>query len=146
MNYDKITHVIVPADTRNANGRVYPRESLAQALERVTTPLRGTLGYTDEPGVPPKLEDCAFEATNLAADAAGSITGEITLFQNTRGHALLKLITEGEIVFRTSGMGNVTPSGEVTDFTIISLAAIPATEDAFTLTAEEKALQAVSQA
>lgn len=119
-----MNHPLLPLDQVNQNGRIYPASELEKAVQQLAgKSLPGTIGYQD---VEHALANPAFEVNNLRVDG-NTLRGDITF----RNSLAMEMVESGEAVVRPFGTGEVDEQGRVIDYTLKSLAIIPASEDAF---------------
>lgn len=118
-----MNHPILPLDEKNANGRIYPASELEKAVQQLAgKSLPGTIGYAEEG----KVLEPAFDATNVRVEG-NTLLADLTF----RSQAAMALLKSGVAVVRPFGTGQVDEQGRVTDYTLQSLAIIPADQDAF---------------
>lgn len=119
-----MNHPILPLDVKNSNGRVYPAIELEKAVAALAgKTLHGSIGYAEE-GKP--LPKPVIEASNFRVD--GDMLRADLKFLSS--HAM-EMVETGEAVVRPFGTGQINEKGEVIDYTLQSLAIIPADQDAF---------------
>lgn len=107
-------------DAPNKNGRVYSTEVIQEAIKaKGDNPILGTFGMPETSLV--NLTDVSHVVRNLTIED-GYLVGEVTVLKTPRGEILEKVLDE--MVFRTSGTGNVDDDGNITDFHILTVAAI----------------------
>lgn len=120
---------LIPADVASVHDRIYPVESLKQALARMPPEMLGTVGYRNL-DYRPSLFDAAFKATGFTMNERGDFLGQIEILDTPDGRKLREMIEEGGVTFRTRGEGELN-GNQVVNFTVTGLAAIPKVDDAF---------------
>ena len=126
-----MTTTLIPVDTTpNANGRLYSREVLEEAVKKMPAELYGTIGYPDDPSKPIAPEEAAFKVSGCSVTATG-LTGEVLVLDSAAGKKLAAMMQEGSIVFRPSGVGEVDDKGAVYNYELVAFNAIWEADDAF---------------
>lgn len=112
--------IILPLNVPSSNNRIYPEAEMQKAIEKLAgQKLAGTVGYVEHaPSV--------FMADNFRI-VHDSVLADIT-FSTPE---IAKLIESGDCVIRPAGFGQLDEKGNVSDFTLTSLAIIPKDQDAF---------------
>lgn len=88
----------------------------------------GTIGYENSRDIP--LEHVAFECANLTL-AAGGVACDVTVLDTPDGVLLQHLLERDNIVFRPFGEGLLADDGKLTDYKLVSTAAISKKHDSF---------------
>ena len=113
-------------DVPNLNKRTYPKDVMQKAIDKVRdhqTPLLGTIGVPDEPGVP--LQSVAFSVSDLRIED-DYLVAEAKILNTPMGAQLEKMLSEPPSVsYRTCGTGNVDENGVISNFAICCINAIP---------------------
>lgn len=118
------TRVVLECDKVNENGRVYPKEVVVKAVRTAKNKIKkkelfGTLATRENSEIV-KLGDITFIVLNMFL-RRGKLLATIETIDTPQGRLLQELIGKDMIDFKTSGIGEVTPSGIVENFEITSL-------------------------
>lgn len=129
----KFRTTILFGNVVNTNDRMYTEECMKAIFKQLQNPVWGRIGYTDETAL--DVNDVAFQAEKprLEGRYANELTVEIKVLDLPKGRELRDLLKD--VVFRTSGSGNLNSVGshyEVTDYKLNYIAAVPKSADSFT--------------
>jgi hypothetical protein len=113
---------ILPVDVVNANKRIYKRDVMEQAIAKLKDKtLPGFIGYQEHPGSMPTFVAAGFELKENV----------VTCTVRVLDPRVMELLESDKFATRTSGFGQVSEDGVITEYEMTSLAIIPAEEDAF---------------
>lgn len=124
-NAKPFTVTILKADVPNANGRIYPRETVEKIIAQCSENQNRLLGTIGMPaGSTLDLEGVSHAVNNLRINEHGELVGEVVIFDTPNGAALTKMIEDCEVDFRMAGTGTVDESGIVSNYQAISINAV----------------------
>ena len=137
----KLRGIIQRADAKNQNGRIYPREILANAIESYMKLVRerrahGELDHDDQPVV--NLKNISHIITDIEMQENGDVIGEIEVLNTPMGN-IAKALIEAQVTVGISSraLGSVYSNGDadvVEDdlhFICWDLVSEPSTQQAF---------------
>ena len=129
--------ILMQADVRNGNKRVYPLQEIQRAVEQIQEQIKnghyimGELNHPDSLSI--NLANVSHAITEIRMDGANAV-GKCKLLNTPMGN-IAKGILEGGIKLGVSsrGTGNVTNEGHVSDFNFVTIdiVATPSAPDAF---------------
>ena len=129
--------ILMQADVRNGNKRVYPLQEIQRAVEQIQEQIKnghyimGELNHPDSLSI--NLANVSHAITEIRMDGANAV-GKCKLLNTPMGN-IAKGILEGGIKLGVSsrGTGNVTNEGQVSDFNFVTIdiVATPSAPDAF---------------
>lgn len=122
-----LTVEVMKADTPTVNMRTYSKETLEAALVKFVEKSKDGGANFGQIGMPtsPALTINLSEVSHIVEDAymdGNALMAKIKILNTPMGGAL-ELMKE-DIVFRTAGVGNISPDGTVTDYTLVSINAV----------------------
>ena len=135
--------LFIQGDTKNQNGRVYPKSEIERAVESVRSRL-GTgetvLGELDHPEeLQINLDRVSHIITDMSVDGSDGL-GKLKIIDTPMGNIARSLLKAGaKLGVSSRGSGNVNESGQVSDFDIITvdIVAQPSAPDAYPKTIYE---------
>jgi hypothetical protein len=135
--------LFIQGDTKNQNGRVYPKSEIERAVESVRSRL-GTgetvLGELDHPEeLQINLDRVSHIITDMSVDGSDGL-GKLKIIDTPMGNIARALLKAGaKLGVSSRGSGNVNESGQVSDFDIITvdIVAQPSAPDAYPKTIYE---------
>lgn len=129
--------ILMQADVRNGNKRVYPLQEIQRAVEQIQEQIKnghyimGELNHPDSLSI--NLANVSHAITEIRMDGSNAV-GKCKLLNTPMGN-IAKGILEGGIKLGVSsrGTGNVTNEGQVSDFNFVTIdiVATPSAPDAF---------------
>ena len=129
--------ILMQADVRNGNKRVYPLQEIQRAVEQIQEQIKnghyimGELNHPDSLSI--NLANVSHAITEIRMDGTNAV-GKCKLLNTPMGN-IAKGILEGGIKLGVSsrGTGNVTNEGQVSDFNFVTIdiVATPSAPDAF---------------
>ena len=135
--------LFIQGDVKNQNGRVYPKDEIARAVESVRTRLgegetvMGELDHPEELQI--NLDRVSHIITEMHCDDANGL-GKLKIIDTPMGNIAKALLKAGaKLGVSSRGSGNVNESGKVSDFDIITvdIVAQPSAPDAYPKTIYE---------
>jgi hypothetical protein len=135
--------LFIQCDTKNQNGRVYPKSEIERAVESVRSRL-GTgetvLGELDHPEeLQINLDRVSHIITDMSVDGSDGL-GKLKIIDTPMGNIARSLLKAGaKLGVSSRGSGNVNESGQVSDFDIVTvdIVAQPSAPDAYPKTIYE---------
>ena len=135
--------LFIQGDTKNQNGRVYPKSEIERAVESVRSRL-GTgetvLGELDHPEeLQINLDRASHIITDMSVDGSDGL-GKLKIIDTPMGNIARSLLKAGaKLGVSSRGSGNVNESGKVSDFDIVTvdIVAQPSAPDAYPKTIYE---------
>ena len=135
--------LFIQGDTKNQNGRVYPKSEIERAVESVRSRL-GTgetvLGELDHPEeLQINLDRVSHIITDMSVDGSDGL-GKLKIIDTPMGNIARSLLKAGaKLGVSSRGSGNVNESGQVSDFDIVTvdIVAQPSAPDAYPKTIYE---------
>jgi len=135
--------LFIQGDTKNQNGRVYPKSEIERAVESVRSRL-GTgetvLGELDHPEeLQINLDRVSHIITDMSVDGSDGL-GKLKIIDTPMGNIARSLLKAGaKLGVSSRGSGNVNESGKVSDFGIVTvdIVAQPSAPDAYPKTIYE---------
>ena len=135
--------LFIQGDTKNQNGRVYPKSEIERAVESVRSRL-GTgetvLGELDHPEeLQINLDRVSHIITDMSVDGSDGL-GKLKIIDTPMGNIARSLLKAGaKLGVSSRGSGNVNESGKVSDFDIVTvdIVAQPSAPDAYPKTIYE---------
>lgn len=135
--------LFIQGDTKNQNGRVYPKSEIERAVESVRSRL-GTgetvLGELDHPEeLQINLDRVSHIITDMSVDGSDGL-GKLKIIDTPMGNIAKSLLKAGaKLGVSSRGSGNVNESGKVSDFDIVTvdIVAQPSAPDAYPKTIYE---------
>jgi Prohead core protein serine protease len=115
-----IKATILTADTPNANGRTYARDTLERAVAEQEKKGRTWVTLGMPKGNQVDLAEIAGQAGNWSWDG-DNLIAEIAIMDTPRGALVKELLAAGECDYRSAGYGEVDRDGKVTNFRFISI-------------------------
>jgi hypothetical protein len=117
--------LFIEGDVKNQNGRVYPRHEIERAVESICKRLsRGetVLGELDHPEqLQVNLDRVSHIITEMKCDGANGL-GKLKIIETPMGNIARTLLKAGaKLGVSSRGSGNVSDSGKVSDFDIITV-------------------------
>lgn len=117
--------LFIEGDVKNQNGRVYPRHEIERAVESICKRLsRGetVLGELDHPEqLQVNLDRVSHIITEMKCDVANGL-GKLKIIETPMGNIARTLLKAGaKLGVSSRGSGNVSDSGKVSDFDIITV-------------------------
>ena len=129
--------ILMQADVRNGNKRVYPLQEIQRAVEQIQEQIKnghyimGELNHPDSLSI--NLANVSHAITEIRMDGANAV-GKCKLLNTPMGN-IAKGILEGGIKLGVSsrGTGNVTNEGQVSDFNFVTIdiVATPSAPEAY---------------
>ena len=135
--------LFIQGDVKNQNGRVYPKEEIANAVESVRSRLSqgetvmGELDHPEELQI--NLDRVSHIITDMSVDEANGL-GKLKIIETPMGNIARALLKAGaKLGVSSRGSGNVDGSGKVSDFDIVTvdIVAQPSAPDAYPKTIYE---------
>jgi len=135
--------LFIQGDVKNQNGRVYPKDEIAKAVESVRTRLSkgetvmGELDHPEELQI--NLDRVSHIITDMHTDDANGL-GKLKIIETPMGNIARALLKAGaKLGVSSRGSGNVNDSGQVSDFDIVTvdIVAQPSAPDAYPKTIYE---------
>lgn len=135
--------IFIQGDVRNQNRRVYPVREIARAVKSITEKLsagQSVMGELDHPEeLSINLDRVSHLITEMWMDGADGY-GKLKIIPTPMGNIVKTLLQSGaKLGVSSRGSGNVSDSGEVSDFEIITvdIVAQPSAPNAFPRTIYE---------
>jgi hypothetical protein len=135
--------LFIQGDVKNQNGRVYPTEEIARAVEAINARLKKgetVLGELDHPEeLQINLDRVSHIITEMRLDGANGI-GKLKLVDTPMGNIARALIQAGaRLGVSSRGSGNVQDDGRVSEFDMVTvdIVAQPSAPDAYPKTIYE---------
>jgi len=129
--------IFIQGEKQNQNGRVYPLKEITRAVQTMQEKIKGgysVLGEADHPDdLQINLDRVSHVITDMTMNGADGI-GKLKLLPTPMGNICKTLIESGvKLGVSSRGSGNVTESGHVSDFEIITvdIVANPSAPDAY---------------
>tara|TARA_B100000900_G_scaffold28959_1_gene22181 strand:+ start:572 stop:1201 length:630 start_codon:yes stop_codon:yes gene_type:complete len=129
--------IFIQGEKQNHNGRVYPQEEIKKAVMTLQEKIQGgfsVLGEADHPDdLNINLDRVSHVIEDIGIEGADGI-GKLKLLPTPMGNICKTLIESGvKLGVSSRGSGNVTESGKVSDFEIITvdIVANPSAPDAY---------------
>lgn len=135
--------LFIQGDVKNQNGRVYPKDEIANAVESVRSRLSqgetvmGELDHPEELQI--NLDRVSHIITDMSVDEANGL-GKLKIIDTPMGNIARALLKAGaKLGVSSRGSGNVDGSGKVSDFDIVTvdIVAQPSAPDAYPKTIYE---------
>ena len=135
--------LFIQGETKNHNGRVYPREEIQRAVETVRGRLSkgetvmGELDHPEELQI--NLDRVSHIITDMRCDGSDGI-GKLKIIETPMGNIAKALLQAGaKLGVSSRGSGNVNESGKVSEFEIVTvdIVAQPSAPDAYPKTIYE---------
>ena len=135
--------LFIQGDVKNQNGRVYPKDEIANAVESVRSRLSqgetvmGELDHPEELQI--NLDRVSHIITDMSVDEANGL-GKLKIIETPMGNIARALLKAGaKLGVSSRGSGNVDGSGKVSDFDIVTvdIVAQPSAPDAYPKTIYE---------
>jgi hypothetical protein len=135
--------LFIQGDVKNQNGRIYPKQEIAKAVESVRTRLSkgetvmGELDHPEELQI--NLDRVSHIITDMHTDDSNGL-GKLKIIETPMGNIAKALLTSGaKLGVSSRGSGNVNESGKVSDFDIVTvdIVAQPSAPDAYPKTIYE---------
>ena len=129
--------LFIQGDVKNQNGRVYPKDEIAKAVESVRTRLTkgetvmGELDHPEELQI--NLDRVSHIITDMHVDDANGL-GKLKIIETPMGNIARSLLKAGaKLGVSSRGSGNVNDNGNVSDFDIVTvdIVAQPSAPDAY---------------
>jgi len=125
---------LLKLDEANLNGRTYPTAVVEKAIERVQQHIDdgrflGMMGVPQSASVPLDLISHSVKALRIEN---GYMVADVKLLDTPMAKAYQRIVDckQYSMAWRPMGTGTVDEKGVITDYTIIAITAIPATEAA----------------
>jgi hypothetical protein len=135
--------LFIQGETKNQNGRVYPKGEIEKAVESVRNRLskgETVLGELDHPEeLQINLDRVSHIITDMHCDGADGL-GKLKIIDTPMGKIAESLLKAGaKLGVSSRGSGNVNESGQVSDFDIVTvdIVAQPSAPDAYPKTIYE---------
>ena len=135
--------LFIQGDVKNQNGRIYPKNEIAKAVESVRTRLSkgetvmGELDHPEELQI--NLDRVSHIITDMHTDDSNGL-GKLKIIETPMGNIAKALLKAGaKLGVSSRGSGNVNESGKVSDFDIVTvdIVAQPSAPDAYPKTIYE---------
>ena len=135
--------LFIQGDVKNQNGRIYPKDEIANAVESVRSRLSqgetvmGELDHPEELQI--NLDRVSHIITDMSVDEANGL-GKLKIIDTPMGNIARALLKAGaKLGVSSRGSGNVDGSGKVSDFDIVTvdIVAQPSAPDAYPKTIYE---------
>ena len=135
--------LFIQGDVKNQNGRIYPKDEIAKAVESVRTRLSkgetvmGELDHPEELQI--NLDRVSHIITDMHTDDSNGL-GKLKIIETPMGNIAKALLKAGaKLGVSSRGSGNVNESGKVSDFDIVTvdIVAQPSAPDAYPKTIYE---------
>lgn len=121
-------------DKKNLNGRTYPTAVVQKAIEAVQEKIDkgiflGTMGIPTSTSVPLDLVSHSVKSLRIEGDY---LVADVKLLETPMANAYTQIVNSKlySMAWRPVGTGQVDADGVITEYTIIAITAIPATEAA----------------
>lgn len=124
MTLAKLTSVIATVDVPNKNGHIYTTESIQRVIANAPQPIYGTMGMPLGSPTTIAMADVSHMVENLRINERGEFIGDITILNTPKGQMLKDIMSITPLDFRTCGVGDVQPNGEVDNFQLSSINAV----------------------
>ena len=124
-NAKPFTVTILKADVPNANGRIYPRETVEQMVEQCAknqNRIFGTIGMPE--GTALDISKVSHTVNNLRITEGGDLIGDVMVLATPQGKVMEELLAHGTYDYRTAGIGKVDENGVVSDYRLISISLV----------------------
>lgn len=135
--------LFIQGDIKNQNGRVYPKDEIERAVASVKKRLSGgetVMGELDHPEeLQINLDRVSHIITDMYCDEANGY-GKLKIIETPMGNIAKALLKSGaKLGVSSRGSGNVSESGKVSDFDIVTvdIVAQPSAPDAYPKTIYE---------
>ena len=117
--------IFIEGDVRNHNQRIYPVREIRKAVEQVNENLRNNIDILGEADHPEELninlDRVSHKITELNVTGANGI-GKLQILNTPMGQLVRTLLEDGvRRGVSSRGSGNVSESGEVSDFEIVTV-------------------------
>jgi hypothetical protein len=120
-----LSGIMMQADLKNGNGRVYPLSEISRCVEEVAKkisegfPILGELNHPDNLSI--NLQNVSHAITEIKMDGQNAV-GKMKLLNTPAGN-IARAIMEGGVRLGVSsrGTGNVTNEGHVSDFNFVTI-------------------------
>lgn len=129
--------IMMQADVKNGNGRIYPLKEISKAVELINqkikegSPVVGELNHPDNLSI--DLKNVSHVITHIGMDGSNAV-GKCKLL-NTPSGQIARSLLEGGVRLGVSsrGTGNVTNEGLVEDFSFVTIdiVATPSAPEAY---------------
>jgi len=135
--------LFIQGDVKNQNGRIYPKDEIKNAVESVRTRLQqgetvmGELDHPEELQI--NLDRVSHIITDMHCDDSNGL-GKLKIIETPMGNIARALLKAGaKLGVSSRGSGNVSESGNVSDFDIVTvdIVAQPSAPDAYPKTIYE---------
>jgi hypothetical protein len=135
--------LFIQGETKNHNGRVYPKEEIQRAVETVRGRLSkgetvmGELDHPEELQI--NLDRVSHIITDMHCDGSDGL-GKLKIIETPMGNIAKALLKSGaKLGVSSRGSGNVNESGQVSEFEIVTvdIVAQPSAPDAYPKTIYE---------
>ena len=129
--------LFIQGDVKNQNGRVYPKDEIAKAVDSVKERLQkgetvmGELDHPEELQI--NLDRVSHIIQEMHCDDSNGL-GKLKIIETPMGNIARALLTAGaKLGVSSRGSGNVNESGRVSDFDIVTvdIVAQPSAPDAY---------------
>jgi len=117
--------LFIQGDVKNQNGRIYPKDEIAKAVESVRTRLSkgetvmGELDHPEELQI--NLDRVSHIITDMHTDDSNGL-GKLKIIETPMGNIAKALLKAGaKLGVSSRGSGNVNESGKVSDFDIVTV-------------------------
>ena len=121
--------IILYIDKKNLNNNIYSKEVVDEMIDECKNKtIYGKIGMCDSPNI--DLSEVSHVVTNLRIEK-DMVIGTVSIIENKNGNGLKKMLKNQSVVFRTQGEANITGSGEIDSFKLLSINVIDKKEDAF---------------
>ena len=125
-NAKPFTVTILKADVPNANGRIYPRETVEQMVEQCAknqNRIFGTIGMPEGTGL--DISKVSHTVNNLRITEGGDLIGDVMVLATPQGKVMEELLAQGTTYdYRTAGIGKIDENGVVSDYRLISISMV----------------------
>ena len=129
--------IFIEGDVRNQNNRIYTKEEIHNAVKAINEKIKGgysVLGEADHPDdLNINLDRVSHMITEMDTDGPNGI-GKLKILPTPMGNICKTLLDNGvKLGVSSRGSGNVTDSGNVSDFEIqtVDIVANPSAPDAY---------------
>lgn len=119
------TVTILKADVPNANGRIYPRETVEEMVKQCAANqnrIFGTIGMPEGNGL--NIAEISHTVNNLRITESGDLIGDVMVLSTPKGEVMKELLAHGTYDYRTAGIGKIDENGVVSDFRLISISMV----------------------
>lgn len=132
-----LSGIMMQADLKNGNGRVYPLKEISKAVEMIQkkisegNPILGELNHPDNLSI--DLKNVSHVITKIEMDGTNAI-GKCKLLNTPSGQIARSILESGvRLGVSSRGAGNVTNEGLVEDFQFVTIDLVsnPSAPDAF---------------